>query len=164
MVTKADFTPEEWNALLAAPMLAGMAVTIAEPSGLLGMLQEGWASAKSMLGAKSDPAASQLARLIADDFTTSEGRQAAQAYVKAQLTGKSAAELKPQIINALGSIAGILDAKAGGEAAAVKAWLNHTATSVAEASKEGGFLGFGGITVSDAEKASLDEVAKALRA
>lgn len=164
MTTKADFTLEEWNALLAAPMLAGMAVTIADPSGLLGMLQEGWASAKSLLSAKSDPSASQLAKAIADEFSTSEGRHAAQAYVKSQLTGKSAAELKPQIIGALASIAGILDAKAGADAASVKAWLNHTAQSVAEASKEGGFLGFGGVAVSEAEKASLDEVARALRA
>lgn len=164
MSTKADFTPEEWNALLAAPMLAGMAVTIAEPSGLLGMIQEGWASARSMLGAKSDPAASQLAKSIAEDFSTSEGRHAAQAYVKSQLTGKSAAELKPQIMGALSAVAGILDAKAGTDAASVKAWLSHTAQSVAEASKEGGFLGFGGVAVSDAEKASLDEVAQALRA
>jgi hypothetical protein len=164
MATKAEFTPDEWNALLAGPMLAGMAVTIAEPSGLLGMIQEGWASAKSMLGAKADPAASQLAKAIAEDFTTSEGRHAAQAYVKAQLTGKSAAELKPQIIDALTRVSGILDAKAGAEAASVKTWLQQTAQNVAEASTEGGFLGFGGVTVSDAEKASLDEVARALRA
>lgn len=164
MTTKADFTPEEWHALLAAPMLAGMAVTIAEPSGLFGMLQEGWASAKSMLGAKSDPAASELAKAIADDFSTSEGRSAAQAYIKATLTGKSAAELKPQIVDALSKVAGILEAKAGPDAASVKVWLNQTAQNVAEASTEGGFLGFGGVAVSDAEKASLDEVAKALRA
>jgi len=164
MTTKADFSPEEWNVLLAAPMLAGMAVTIAEPSGLFGMLQEGWASAKSMLGAKSDASASELAKAIAEDFSTSEGRQAAQAYVKSQLSGKAAVDLKVQVIEALGKVAAILDAKAGADAVPVKAWLNHTAQSVAEASKEGGFLGFGGVTVSDAEKASLAEVAKALRA
>jgi len=164
MSTKADFTAEEWNALLAGPMLAGMAVTIAEPSGLIGMLQEGWASAKSMMGAKSDPSASPLAKAIADDFSASEGRQAAQNYLKAHLTGKSAAELKPQIIAALGQVAGILDAKAGTDAAAVKAWLNATAQNVAEASTEGGFLGFGGVAVSESEKATLDEVAKALQA
>jgi len=33
---------------------------------------------------------------------------------------------------------------------------------VAEASKEGGFLGFGGIRVSDAEKATLADINKAL--
>jgi len=34
----------------------------------------------------------------------------------------------------------------------------HISTNVAEASKEGGFLGFGGIAVSDAEKATLSEI------
>jgi hypothetical protein len=33
---------------------------------------------------------------------------------------------------------------------------------VAEAAVEGGFLGFGGVRVSDAEKATLDDIAKAL--
>jgi hypothetical protein len=33
---------------------------------------------------------------------------------------------------------------------------------VAEASKEGGFLGFGGVQVSEAEKATLAEIAAAL--
>jgi hypothetical protein len=33
---------------------------------------------------------------------------------------------------------------------------------VAEASTEGGFLGFGGVKVSDAEKATLADIAKAL--
>jgi hypothetical protein len=33
---------------------------------------------------------------------------------------------------------------------------------VSEASTEGGFLGFGGTTVTEAEKASIDEVARAL--
>jgi hypothetical protein len=46
MATKSDFTADEWNMLLASPMLAGMAVTIADPSGIIGMLQEGWAGAQ----------------------------------------------------------------------------------------------------------------------
>ena len=45
---------------------------------------------------------------------------------------------------------------------AFKAWLGAIAERVAEASKEGGFLGFGGVQVSDAEKATLAEIAGAL--
>lgn len=163
MPTKSDFTTEEWNMLLAGPMLAGMAVTFADPSGLIGMLQEGWAGARSMLDPKTNPAASALAKAIADDLGTSDGRTSAHQFVKSRLTGKSAAELKPQIMQALADIASLLDNKAGGEASAVKTWLKETAQRVAQASTEGGFLGFGGVTVSDAEKATLDDVAKVLR-
>jgi hypothetical protein len=50
----------------------------------------------------------------------------------------------------------------GGDAAAFKAWLRAISQKVAEASKEGGVLGFGGVAVSDAEKATLADISKAL--
>jgi len=47
-------------------------------------------------------------------------------------------------------------------AAAVAVKFAGIAAKVAEASTEGGFLGFGGVKVSDAEKATLADIAKAL--
>jgi len=44
-----------------------------------------------------------------------------------------------------------------------KGWLRQSSQHVAEASKEGGFLGIGGVAVSEAEKATLTEIASALR-
>ena len=44
------------------------------------------------------------------------------------------------------------------------AWLAKVANDVAEASNEGGFLGFGGVAVSDAEKATLSEISGVLGA
>jgi hypothetical protein len=54
------------------------------------------------------------------------------------------------------------DAKAPGDAADFKGWLLSISQKVAEASAEGGFLGVGGVQVSDAEKATLADIAKAL--
>jgi hypothetical protein len=34
MTNKSNFTPDEWKLILSSPMLAGMAVTLADPSGL----------------------------------------------------------------------------------------------------------------------------------
>ena len=107
---------------------------------------------------------SDLAKAIADDVTTSEGRSQAQDFVKSRITGKSAAELKPQIMSVLEDVGSLLDRKAPTDAASFKAWLKHTAEKVAEASTEGGFMGFGGVAVSDAEKATIADVARALRA
>jgi hypothetical protein len=56
----------------------------------------------------------------------------------------------------------LLDAKAPQDAAAFKTWLRDIAQKAAEAANEGGFLGFGGIAVSDAEKATLAEISTAL--
>ena len=52
---------------------------------------------------------------------------------------------------------------APGDAAAFKGWLRQISQHVAEASKEGGFLGIGGVRVSEAEKATLNEISSALK-
>ena len=162
MVTKTDFTPDEWKMILGSPLLAGMAVTLADPSGLFGMLKEGMASGRALLEARNAPGANGLVKDLVADIETSEGRTLARDAMKSELTGKSPDEIKSQIIVVLGQVGAVLDAKAPQDAAAFKDWLKHVAEQVAEASSEGGFFGFGGVKVSDAEKASIAEIAKAL--
>jgi len=36
---KSSFTKEEWTLLLESPMMAGMAITVADPSGFWGLLE-----------------------------------------------------------------------------------------------------------------------------
>ncbi len=40
MTAKANFTREEWARIVASPMVASMAITAADPSGLWGLLKE----------------------------------------------------------------------------------------------------------------------------
>jgi hypothetical protein len=49
----------------------------------------------------------------------------------------------------LKEVSAILNAKAPQDAAGFKAWLQTISENVAEASSEGGFLGIGGVKVSD---------------
>ena len=162
MVSKAAFTAEEWNQVLGGVFMAGFAVTAADPSGLWGMLKETFASGRALMEAKSNASASELSKAIVSDMETSEGRSAAQAYVKGRLQGAKRDEIKQRAIDALRSAAAVVDQKAPSDATAYKAWLLQIANSVAEASKEGGFLGFGGVDVSDAEKSTLAEISAAL--
>jgi len=163
MADKASFSTDEWPKVVGSPILAGMAVTLADPSGLWGTLKEGMASAYALMDAKKDAGASSLVKAIVAELETSEGRTMAREAFKVQLTAKTPAELKTQAIAALSSVAMLLDSKAGTDAQAFKIWLNGIAERVAAASKEGGFLGFGGVAVSDAEKATLTEVSGALK-
>jgi hypothetical protein len=163
MAGKADFTPEEWGKILTAPMLAGMAVTIAEPSGLFGIMKEGMASGRALLEARNDPGARALSKAVAADLETSEGRTAAREALQAELSSTTLAEIKQKAISTLSEVAAILDAKAPQDAAGFKAWLKHIAESVAEASSTGGFLGFGGVQVTEAEKATIAEIAATLK-
>jgi hypothetical protein len=162
MASKTAFTTEEWNEVLGGVFMAGFAVTAADPSGLWGLLKESFASGRALMEAKSSPNASELSLAIVSDMETSEGRSAAQDYVKERLKGAKRDEIKQRAIDALRSAAAIVDQKATSDAAVYKAWLLQIANSVAEASREGGFLGFGGVDVSEAEKATLSEIAAAV--
>ena len=144
MATKADFTVEEWGRILASPMVAGMAITAADPSGVWGLLKEGMAGGWALLEARQNAQANPLVRAVAEDFATGDGRTAARVALQARFTGAKAGGLKEACIAELRALAGILDVKA------------------AEAGTEGGFLGFGGVAVSEAEKATVQEISNAL--
>ena len=162
MANKQNFTPEEWTRLLESPMLAGMAVSAAEPSGLLGTLKEAFASSAALAAAKRDSGANELIKAIVADFETSDGRAKVQEAMRARFFGAKPADMTGRAIASLKEAAEIVTAKAPEDAAAYKAWLAAISQRVAEAASEGGFLGFGGVKVSEAEKATLAEIAKAL--
>lgn len=162
MAAKSDFTPDEWKLLLESVMMSGIAVTAAEPSGLWGTLKESFASARTMASGKAG--SSDLIKALVADFETSEGRSVAREGLSEKLKGSNPAEITAKSIDTLRQAAALLDAKAPGESADVKAWLRQISASVAEASKEGGFLGFGGVEVSSSEKATLEEIDAALKA
>jgi len=163
MADKSSFTSDEWKTLLESVMAAGLAVTAAEPHGIWGLLQESFASGKMLAKAKMDTGTNPLVKAVVDDFATSEGRSTSRDGLQEQLSGKKPAELKTACIEILGKVDGILSAKAPADAAAFKTWLRQISQSVAEAATEGGFLGIGGVLVSDAEKATLAEISSALK-
>lgn len=162
MASKIAFTPEEWSRILESVMLSGMAVTAADPSGLFGVLKESMATGRTLLEAKADPTSNELIRSVVSAFETSEGRQAARHEVQARLKGVAVGDMKEKSIAALHEVSQLLDSKAPADATGFKTWLRHIAENAAEAATEGGFMGFGGTRVSEAEKATLAEVSKAL--
>jgi hypothetical protein len=162
MAEKSNFTAEEWRLILASPMLAGMAVTLADPSGIFGTLKEGFAGASALLTVKNDAGANAIAKAIAADFDTPEGRAVARDGIKTDLKGKSPADMKAKALEGLRQVNAILAAKAPDDAPGFRAWLKDIAANAAKASSEGGFLGFGGVKVSDVEKATLAELDSAL--
>ena len=68
MANKQSFTPEEWTKVLESPMLAGMAVSAAEPSGLWGMLKEAFASSSALAAAKLDGGSNELIKSVVADL------------------------------------------------------------------------------------------------
>ena len=163
MTDKSNFTPDEWKLLLESVMAAGIAITAADPSGLWGLLKESFASGTELAKAKMDPGTNALIKAVVADFGTTEGRSTARDGLKDKFKGSKPAEIKDKCIEILRQTAVIIDTKAPGDAAAFKGWLQQISQHVAEAAKEGGFLGIGGVSVSDAEKATLTEISSALK-
>jgi hypothetical protein len=164
MADKTSFTKEEWTLLLESPMIAGMAVTAADPSGLWGLLKESFAGGGALAEATTDSGANALVKAVATDFI-GEGRSTARDGLKAKFAGSKAAEVKTKSVDSLRQVSALLAAKAPGDAAAFKDWLRQISQRTADAAAEGGgLLGIGGVQVSDAEKATLAEISNALGA
>jgi hypothetical protein len=78
------------------------------------------------------------------------------------VTGVSSTEIVHRSIAVLKEVSQLLDEKAPNDAAAFKTFLMGISQKVAEACSEGSFFGFGGTKVSDAERATLEDISKAL--
>lgn len=162
MANKQSFLPAEWTKILESPMVAGVAVSAAEPSGVWGSLKEAFASSSALASAKVDAGSNELIRAVAADFETAEGRSDLQKALRRRFADAEPVDCVQRSLANLREVSSILDAKAPGDAAAFKVWLLSISQKVAKAATEGAFMGVGGEQVSDAERATLRDIAKAL--
>jgi hypothetical protein len=161
MAGKSDFAPAEWRKVLEAPLLAGFAISAADPSGFIETLEEAFASASALAEAKAG-GGEGLIKAVVEDLLTSSGRHDAREGVRTVVQGAQLAEMKDRALAELKTTATILDVKAPADAKSFKSWLAHIAKRVAESGTEGGLLGFGGVKVSEIEKATLVQISKTL--
>jgi hypothetical protein len=159
MASKTDFTPEEWAQIRKSPIMASVAVVAASPSGPVGVLKEMFAVGKLIAETKTKSGANALVDALVADITTREGMDQAKPE---EIKGMSPEKVRTHAVDALKTVAALVDRKAPGDAAEFKSWLQQVAQRVANASKEGGFLGIGGTLVSEQEQAALKDTASAL--
>ena len=84
MADKTSFTPDEWARVVASPLLVGMAITAADPSGVGGLLKEGMAGGWALVEAKQNAQASPLVKAVAEGFSDSATRTAVQQHIQSQ--------------------------------------------------------------------------------
>jgi hypothetical protein len=163
--TKTDYSAEEWKLVLKAPLMAGLAVVAASPSGPLGVLRELFAVGKLVAETKSQAEgqggfSNELLRALVADLSSPDGRAQLDA---AELRGLATEQLRAHALDTCRTVAVLLDRKATREEAdGLKRWLVAIAQRTAEAAKEGGFLGIGGTRVSETETAAIREIAQVL--
>jgi hypothetical protein len=120
MAKKSDFSPSEWAQIVASPMVAGMAITAADPGGLWSLLQEGAAGGRSLLEAKQNSAGNPLAKAVAEDISNADTRSAVREAAQAKFKGVHVGELKTAAIQELRSVAALVDSKAPADAPGFK--------------------------------------------
>jgi hypothetical protein len=148
MTRKADFTDEEWEAVLKGPPSAGMIVITAQRGGTF---RESFSMAKAYAEARKQHGDSELL----DEIASTKPEIDHTRY-------HSAEELKDEALRHLREAVGLLEQKATPEEVdEYKRFVLTLVHRVAEAHKEG-FLGLSGERVSDAEQSAVAEIAEAL--
>src|SRR6185312_11830240 len=66
MTDKTNFTPDEWKLLLESVVMASMAVTAADPSGLFGLIKEGLAGGSTLAQARMGAGTNPLITAVVD--------------------------------------------------------------------------------------------------
>ncbi len=168
MSLDARFTEEERFLLTETPFTIGLAMVFAGGSGL-GTVKEVYSTSKSFLeGAKDFPQNKIIIGVLPNMTDTKEARAQVKAFQhkfmeKIKEAGINSTEkIHKLAVDHSKDITKLLDEKATPqEASEYKEWAMSIAENVANAAKEGGFLGFGGERVSPGEKALYDDIAKA---
>jgi hypothetical protein len=149
MTSKRDFSDEEWTRIRRAPLVAGVAISLADPGGPIEMAKETVASLRS---ATLPPTQEELLASVALDVQ-------ALAQQKQNPLGDFKPRSGQQVLEELQGVNEIVTAKATPqEVEAFRSWLLAAAQAAADAAKEGGFMGFGGEQVSAGEQQMLDQV------
>jgi hypothetical protein len=161
MTTKADFTDEEWDRLSRGPLVAGMAISIADPGGPIETLKETSAALRTIVDAAQTGEHGDLVQALAAEVATkAQNRQNPLAGFSAKGAGAREA-----ILDELRAVYALLVEKTTpDEVEQYREWLKTASQKAALAAKEGGFLGIGAQLVSEREQQMLDTLAEIFHA
>jgi hypothetical protein len=164
MTDKSAFTVDEWKALREAPQLISLAVAAAGASGLIGTMKEAFSSSASLVEAMKSE--NPVLRSISTREEIAEAQQSLR-ELASEAKGADFQQIKERIATrALDTLRAALDALqrkgAASDYEAYAGFAKALARRVAEAAKEGSFLGFGGERVSEGERAILAKLDSAL--
>lgn len=161
MTTKADFSADEWTLLLDVPPAIGTAIMHAGRSGL-GSMKEAMAMASGILGARDGYEGNELVESLVEARLTG-GEKSAIETLNSPYVGLQPDEILEDAVSKCHTVAKLLNEKATqAEADGFIDWSISIAEKVANAAKEGGFLGIGGERVSEEEARAISAIRKAL--
>jgi len=161
MATKDSFTPEEWTQLRLTPAMVASGISAADPSGMIATIKEAMAGAQGVAEALQKGAQLELFQALAADRSI-PGIPDTRTLLGEGTRDEQLQSFKNKVLEQVSAASELVGRKASpDEADSYRRLLVDVATRAAEAAKEGGFLGFGGVRVSDKERAFMGEVSRA---
>lgn len=159
MANRATFADEDWQKIVRAPYLAGLAIIGVSPT-VTGLGAEMGALGRAVTDPTDAGPNNDLVNAIIAEFVS----RRTDAPTTREAPPRDVTELKNRSLETIRQAIWFVSAKARpDELEGYKTWIMGIARKVAEAAKEGAFLGLiGGVLVSDAEKATLEEIAQTL--
>jgi hypothetical protein len=149
---RSTFTDDEWTRIRLAPLAATYYVMGASASGVVGTTKEVLAAGDAMKTLVKDALPSSLVDVA---FGSLAGKLEAG-------TALDERSPRPSLMTALQAATAAVKAKSPADAKSFGDTLVALSRKVAEASKEGGFLGIGGTRVSKEEEQAIAEIAAAV--
>lgn len=147
--TRGRYSNDQWNTIRLGPVAAASLVIGASPSGAIGITKEVAAMGDVIAALKKTSSPASL-------FSLATAEPVTAADLTSLPTDRTA------LIGLLRNSVATVRATSPIEGAAYGQFIIELATKVAEASKEGGFLGIGGTRINEAEQAALDEIKAAV--
>lgn len=147
MVSRADLSDDDWKILLDAPWVAGVLVISAT--------------------GRFNGVRGEINAMVRTAKNSGVGNELIESLIEAMSDGSDDDDEEPTSVEedlaALRSAARIVDATCEhDEATGFKQWIVAIARATAEARKVGGFLGIGGVRVSDQERLMLLQIESAI--
>ena len=155
MTARADLTEEEWGRLGRAPLVAAMAISLADPGGPIEAVKESNAALRTVVDAANGGGHGEFVQAVAQDVVEKGRRR------ENPMSGfkPNRADARERILDELRAVNDLLVGKlTHEEAEQFRGWLKSAAQGAALAAKEGGFLGFNAERVSENEQQMLEQL------
>ena len=164
MSTVNDYTQDQVEKMMAAPMLVSMYIMGSSLSGPVGLVKEMMSGVETaMKVAKESAPDSVLHTLFSEENMKAQQNKMQQETKESTAGAQNMDQAKAKMLQDVKGAVAILESKGSpDEVQDYKKLIVSVAENVANAAKEGGFMGMGGTIVNDAEKTAIAEIKTAL--
>lgn len=159
-----DYTQDETEKLMAAPMVVSMYIMGSSLSGPIGLVKEMMAGVETALDvAKQSAPDSVMGALFSEENMKLQQNKMQEEARDSTVGAENMNQAKKQMLDEVKQAVSIITAKGSpAEQAAYKKLMVDVAENVAHAATEGGFLGLHSTLVNDAEKTAIADIQNAV--